>query len=149
MLHLVEDRGRRAPAVAGFEEVAGGAVRVAEVGEGLGFVEADPELAVQVERVQVAPDRLVDLAEPVMRVPEALPGRRLTVPVAAGVEDLQRLLTVYESLAVVAELAVLPADVVERGCLPDHVLGRLEQLQRAFGVPQRVGPLALLLHDPR
>lgn len=84
-----------------------------------------------------------------MCVPEAVPGVGLGVTVVELLLDGQCLLAAGEGLPVFAELAVVPADVVERTGLASPIAGGPVQVKRLPGVAQRFAVQTLPVIDLR
>ncbi len=98
-------------------------VAVAEVGEGVGFVVAVAEVAMQLEGVLETDAGLFVMAEVMVCVAEAVPGGRLPNAVAELLLQGERLPAVGEGLLMPAEQGVVPADRVERPGLSCAVTG--------------------------
>ena len=70
---VVEDGQRLLPGLPGLRQLAGGVARVAEVGEGVRFIEADTGFPEKAERALVAGGGFGEVAQVVLGVPQAVP----------------------------------------------------------------------------
>jgi hypothetical protein len=133
--------------------VVSGVVRVAELGESVGFLVAVAEVLVEGDGRGVTLDGVGVVTGAVVGVAEAVPGARFAVPVADLLEGGDGLLAGGQGLVVVAERGVAPADGVEGKRLPPAVAGSpaegeslLRVLERQPGLPVslvRVGDSAV------
>ena len=97
----------------GFQQVLGGVVDVAEMGEHLGFLVAVAEFPEDIQSATVAVGGVGEVAELVLGVAEAVPGVRLAEPVAQLEAQRKRLSAEGPGLLVGAEPGVAPADIVD------------------------------------
>ena len=117
MLQVVKDGERLLPGLPGLRQLARGVAGVAEVGEGVRFIEAVAGFPVQAERALVAGGGFGEVAQMVLGVSQAVPDISLEPAVADFRAQGECLAAERAGLLVVAEEAVAPADVVER-CRP-------------------------------
>ena len=144
----VEDDVGGLPGVEGRLLVPGCELDVAEPGQRGGLAVPVALAAEESGRAVVALDRLVVLAELVVGVPDAVPGRRLAVPVALLLDDRERLAAVGQRRQRLADQSMVAADVVERGGPAGVVADRREVVVGPLGVSDRLGEVALYLCLP-
>src|SRR5215218_6416495 len=90
--------------------VAGGFVRPSQPVQRVGLIGANAEIAPHVDGTPIARDCREVRAEPVVCVAEAVPGVRLSVPLAELLVQPQRRFTPVHGVVVRAELCMAPAD---------------------------------------
>src|SRR5215469_3098855 len=114
VLQVFEDGEGLLPGLPGLGRLAGGVAGVAEVGEGLCFVEAVAGSPVQTEGTLVAGGGFVEVAQMVLGVSQAVPDISLGPAVADFGAQGECLAAEHPSLLVVTEKPVAPADGIER-----------------------------------
>src|SRR5262249_13998533 len=115
---LLEDPQRRRPGLAGGTGVARAEIDIPEAGEGPGLVVAVTQSAEQAASTLVADRGLRVVGQPVEGAAQAVPGAGLSFAQAQLLHQLQCLLAGRHGLLVLAESRVVPAEAVERECLP-------------------------------
>ena len=132
---VLEDQERLLPDLPGLREMAGRLAGLAEVGEGFRLGEAVAGFPVQAERALIAGGGVAEVAQMVLRVPQAVPHISVQPVVADFRAQGQCPAAEPAGLFVVAEEAVRPADVVERRGLGRWTLASPRRLpSRAYSV---------------
>src|ERR1700683_2107119 len=112
--HRVKDGQCPVPRVVGGAQIAGGALRLSEMGENSGLVDQVPGPAEEPLRLLITLHRPRVIAEAAMRGPQGVQAVRRTIVVTKVTEDGERFLAAGQRRLVLTKADLVPAGVAER-----------------------------------